>query len=125
MTGALVRSRLAALAALGLLASAARAESPADLVLRNGVVHTLDARRPKAQALAITGQRIVAVGSDAEVGPFAGPKTRVIDLAGATVIPGFKDSHGHLLSMGYARMAVDVTAEWRSSTGLPRTRKQA
>jgi predicted amidohydrolase YtcJ len=97
------------LAALGLLASAARAESPADLVLRNGVVHTLDARRPKAQALAITGQRIVAVGSDAELGPFAGPKTRVIDLAGATVIPGFKESHGHLLSMGFARMAVDVT----------------
>jgi predicted amidohydrolase YtcJ len=101
---------VAALAALGLLASAARAESPADLVLRNGVVHTLDARRPKAQALAIAGQRIVAVGSDAELGPFAGPKTRVIDLAGATVIPGFKESHGHLLSMGFARLSVDVSA---------------
>jgi predicted amidohydrolase YtcJ len=110
MSGAFVRNTSAALAALGLLPGVARAEqAPADIVLKGGVVHTLDATRPKAQAVAIAGQRIVAVGGDAEMAGLTGPKTRVIDLAGATVIPGFKESHGHLLGMGFARMSVDVT----------------
>lgn len=111
MTGAVDWKRmLPGVAAFGLLSGAARAQAEtADLILRNGVVHTLDAKRPKAQAVAITGKRIVAVGSDAEVLRLAGPRTRMIDLAGATVIPGFKESHGHLLGMGYARMSVDVT----------------
>lgn len=111
MTDALDWKRVVpAVAVFALLSGAAAAQTKtADLVLRNGVVHTLDAKRPKAHAVAIAGQRIVAVGSDADVGRFSGPKTRVIDLAGATVIPGFKESHGHLLSMGFARMSVDVT----------------
>jgi hypothetical protein len=85
MTGAPGRTAaLAAIAVFALLSCAARAETQtADLVLRSGVVHTLDAKRPKAQAVAIAGRRIVAVGSDAEVARFTGPKTRVIDLAGA------------------------------------------
>jgi predicted amidohydrolase YtcJ len=82
----------------------------ADLVLRNGVVHTLDAKRPRAQAVAIAGQRILAVGSDGEIARYVSSRTRVINLAGATVIPGFKESHGHLLSVGFGRMSVDVTS---------------
>ena len=62
-----------------LLAAAAFAQ-PADLVLRNGKIVTMDERRPAAQALAAGDGRILAAGSDSEVGPLIGPKTRVIDL---------------------------------------------
>jgi predicted amidohydrolase YtcJ len=111
MTGVIERSAaLPAVVAFTLLCCVARAETqPADLVLRSGVVHTLDAKRPKAQAIAIAGRRIVAVGSDAEIARYVGSSTRVINLAGATAIPGFKESHGHLLSMGFARMSVDIS----------------
>jgi predicted amidohydrolase YtcJ len=95
--------------ALGAGALSAAAPRSADLVLKNGVVHTLDARRPRAEALAIVGNTFAAVGAATDVEPLVGPNTRVIDLAGATVIPGFKESHGHLLSVGFARMSVDVT----------------
>jgi predicted amidohydrolase YtcJ len=95
-----------------LLASAPGADAagaePADLVLRNAVVHTMDAARPHAQAVAIRGSRIVAVGSNEDVGSLAGPETRVRDLVGHTVIPGFDDSHAHLLGIGFARLDVDL-----------------
>jgi hypothetical protein len=93
--------------ALGWPCSAAAAP-PADLVLRNGVVHTMDARRKNAQAVALRGNQIALVGSDAEVAALIGPATQVLDLKGATVIPGFVESHGHLMSLGQSRMSVDL-----------------
>jgi len=66
-----------------------------DLILHDAVVLTMDADAPHATAVAITGERIVAVGSDAEVLPLAGAGTAVVDLDGRTVTPGFIDSHGH------------------------------
>lgn len=80
----------------------------ADLVLRNGVVHTMDPGRPAAQAVAVRGARILAVGASDEVARLAGPEARVIDLQGATVIPGFKESHGHFLGIGQARLTVNL-----------------
>ncbi len=80
----------------------------ADLLLKNAVVHTVDAKQPRAEAVAVRGNRIVAVGSSAEVQVFAGPQTRVLDLAGRTVVPGFDDSHAHLLGIGFARLDVDL-----------------
>jgi predicted amidohydrolase YtcJ len=71
-----------------------------DLVLRQGRIYTLDAGGTVAQALAIREGRIVAVGSDAEVGALAGPGSRQIDLQGRCAIPGFFDSHNHLLEVG-------------------------
>ncbi len=82
--------------------------STADLVLKNGLVYTMDADRPKAQAVAVIGNRIVVVGVDADVAPFVGPDTRVIDLEGQTMVPGLKESHGHLMGIGIARMTVDL-----------------
>jgi predicted amidohydrolase YtcJ len=90
------------------IAAEARAAEPADLVLRNAVVHTMDAKRPRAEAVAIRGRRIVAVGTGAEVEGLVGPRTRVLDLAGRTVVPGFDDSHAHLLGIGFARLDVDL-----------------
>jgi predicted amidohydrolase YtcJ len=70
---------------------------PADVVLVNGRIYTVDAAQPWAQAVAIRGDRIVAVGSDAAVAPFKGTATRVIDLNGRLVTPGFIDAHVHFI----------------------------
>jgi predicted amidohydrolase YtcJ len=99
---------LALSSSLLVLPAGARAAEPADLVLRNAVVHTVDPSRPRAQAVAVRGNRIVAVGSNADVQPFAGSRTRVLDLAGRTVVPGFDDSHAHFLGIGFARLDVDL-----------------
>lgn len=90
-----------------LCAVAARAGEPADLVLQGGVVHTLDPSRPRAGAVAIRGDRIVAV-ADAPAPGWVGPSTRVIDLDGACVVPGLWDAHGHLLSLGLGEVEVDL-----------------
>jgi predicted amidohydrolase YtcJ len=93
----------------GLLAPCRDARAAeADLVLENAVVHTVDAKRPRAQAVAVRGNRIVAVGSTADVQALVGPKTRVLDLRGRTVVPGFDDSHAHMLGIGFARLDVDL-----------------
>lgn len=88
--------------------AAALAGPPADVVFKNGNVHTLNLRRPRAEAVAVIGRDIVAVGSNADVAPRIGPKTRVIDLGGRTLLPGFADSHAHLLGIGYQRLDVDL-----------------
>ena len=69
--------------------------SAADTVLTNGVVYTPDRRRRPAQALAVRGGRIVAVGAGAEIAALVGPATRVIDAGGGAVLPGFIDAHAH------------------------------
>ena len=67
-----------------------------DLVILNGNLLTFDAERPRAEALALTGGTIAAVGTTGEIRGLAGPGTRVVDAQGATVLPGFIDSHVHL-----------------------------
>ena len=75
--------------------SAFSQQKPVDLVLLNGRIFTSDAARPTAQALAIRGERIVAVGTSADIAKLAGATTRRIDLQGHTVTPGFNDAHNH------------------------------
>jgi predicted amidohydrolase YtcJ len=69
---------------------------PADLVIKNARVYTMDPSRPRAEALAIRGDRILAVGSEAEIERRLSPGTRVLDGHGRTVLPGFIDSHNHI-----------------------------
>lgn len=92
-----MRGLVAAL--LLLLAGAAQARD-ADLVLINGKLITLDAQQPHAEAMAVTYDRIEAVGTTAEIKSLAGPHTTVVDLAGRTVIPGLIDSHIHAIRAG-------------------------
>ena len=87
---------------------AASAEKPADLIFRNGRVLTMDDARPEATAVAIAGDRIVAVGGDAEVDRLRGDGTRVIDLAGRFAMPGLIDGHAHFVGIGDARIALDL-----------------
>jgi predicted amidohydrolase YtcJ len=79
-----------------------RADTPpvADLLLVNGKVWTVNPKQPEAEAVAIARNRIIAVGSSADLRPLAGPKTRLIDLQGKRVLPGFIDSHVHMLGGG-------------------------
>ncbi len=73
---------------------------PADLLLTGGVIHTFDAARSRADAIAIHAGRIVAVGTTADVRRFAGPATRAVDLGGRLVLPAFHDAHVHPMSAG-------------------------
>ena len=70
-------------------------DGKADVVLRNGKIYTADPARSIRQAIAFTGNSIVAVGDDAKVAPLIGPKTEVIDLGGKLVLPGLIDTHVH------------------------------
>ncbi|HUQ79289.1 MAG TPA: amidohydrolase [Patescibacteria group bacterium] len=83
---------------------------PADLVLSGGHVHTVDPARPRAEAVAVRGERIVAVGSAVDVGSLIGPRTRVVDLAGRLLVPGFQDAHVHPISAGVDRLQCDLRA---------------
>ncbi len=69
-------------------------------VFVNGRVWTVNRAQPEAEALAVSNGRIVAVGTTEEIKRLAGPATRVVDLAGRRVVPGFHDSHVHLLGSG-------------------------
>src|SRR5687767_11253290 len=71
------------------------AQAPADLILLNGKIFTSDPSRPSVAALAIRGDRIQATGDTDEIRKLAGPNTRIIDLGGRTVVPGFNDAHAH------------------------------
>jgi predicted amidohydrolase YtcJ len=74
--------------------------NPPDLILTNGNLITLDPRRPRSTAMAVAGDRIVALGTDEQIKPLAGAQTRAVDLHGRTVTPGFCDCHIHLYWFG-------------------------
>jgi|SRR5579875_519591 len=86
------------------------ARTSADLVLYNGKVVTVQLSQPEAQALAVAGNHIAAVGSNAAIKEWIGPKTKLIDLHGMTVVPGFIDSHAHFLATGEHLSELDVSA---------------
>ncbi len=84
-------------------------QEPADLVLTNGKVVTVDSQKPEAEAIAIVGDRIVAVGSSSEMDAYIGDSTEVIDLEGNLTIPGIIEGHGHFSSLGRSKMILDLT----------------
>jgi predicted amidohydrolase YtcJ len=88
----------------------AQEEVHADMVLLNAKVITMDEAQPQAEAVAILDRLILDVGSDDEMNAYVGPKTRVIDLAGKLVIPGFIEGHAHFLSLGYSRMKLELSS---------------
>ncbi len=81
---------------------------PATLVLHNGRIVTVDEARPEVRALAIRGETIAALGTEAEIKPYIGPATQVVDLKGALAIPGIVESHGHFQGIGQAKLGLEL-----------------
>jgi predicted amidohydrolase YtcJ len=81
-------------------ASGPRLAGPADLIVVNARVHTVDDSRPLVSAFAVRNGRILFAGSDREARMLAGPRTQVLDAGQATIIPGMVDAHAHLLGLG-------------------------
>src|SRR5918992_2037534 len=86
-------------------AGSASAVPSADPILHSGKIFTVDDGQPWAQAVAIRGSRILAVGDDGPVLALAGPETRSIDLGGRVVVPGFNDAHAHF-GVGLPRLTL-------------------
>ncbi len=80
----------------------------ADVIIINAKVHTMDKNQPIAEAVAMLGNRIVAVGSTKEINKLAGPNTKQIDAKGQLVLPGFNDAHTHFMSGGFQLSSVDL-----------------
>ena len=95
-------------------------DQPADLALLGGRIATMDAARSWASALAVRDGRIVAVGPDSTVRTFVGPSTRVIELRGRTVTPGFQDAHVHPVHGGIAMLRCDLHEDAMSGPGYDR-----
>ncbi|MDP9370300.1 MAG: amidohydrolase [Chloroflexota bacterium] len=82
---------------------------PADLIFVNGPIITVDDARPEAEAVAVLGNRIVQVGSDADVRLEAGRATRIVDLGGRPLLPGINDNHTHPMAFGESLSSIDAT----------------
>jgi predicted amidohydrolase YtcJ len=109
---------VALVVALAPVAQAQRATvTPADLVIRHAAIWTVDPSLPRAEAVAARGDTIVAVGRDSDIRRYIGPRTRVIDARGRTLVPGFTDAHVHFL-MGSLSLARVQLGDAKDMTGL-------
>ena len=93
---------------LVLMPAPAPVQSAADIVFKNGNVYTANDKSPKAQAIAVKDDKIVFAGNNAAAQKYVGPNTRVVDLKGSTVLPGFTDSHQHLSGVGQREMTLNL-----------------
>jgi predicted amidohydrolase YtcJ len=100
--------------------SSAPAVEPATMVMRGGTIVTMDDAVPEAQALAVRGDRIVAVGTSEQIAPYVGPATEVIELGGLTAVPGLIEGHGHFMGLGQSRMVIDLmdATSWEQIVAL-------
>jgi predicted amidohydrolase YtcJ len=103
-------SRLIALASLIALggADSGAQDAPASLVIHGGPIYTANIGQPTAEAVAVRDGRIVQVGTASDVLAMKGPRTEVIDLGGATLVPGLQDAHGHVLELGTSLAELDL-----------------
>jgi predicted amidohydrolase YtcJ len=87
----------------------AQPKPSATLIITNAAVYTVDKQHPKAEAVAVIGDRIVALGSRADIDWWRGPKTKVIDAGGKLLLPGFNDAHVHFVQGGAQLEQVQLT----------------
>jgi predicted amidohydrolase YtcJ len=102
------KSALIVLATLFLAATVAAQSPAADLIITHAKISTVDPAHPSAQAVAVLGDRIVAVGTDSDIAAWRGPQTQVIDAGGKLLLPGFNDAHVHFVSGGAQLDAVQL-----------------
>ncbi len=80
----------------------------ADIILKNGNIYTVNDRQPKAEFIAIKGNKIIFVGENSQIAKYESKTTKVIDLKGNTVVPGFTDSHCHLREIGIRELTLNL-----------------
>jgi TonB family protein len=80
----------------------------ADLVFKNGTIYTVNSKQPRAEAVAVKGDKIIFVGSNKDAKQYEGNTTRVVDLKGNTVVPGLTDSHYHLSGVGFRELNLNL-----------------
>jgi predicted amidohydrolase YtcJ len=97
----------------------------ANLVLYNGNIHTMDRSRPRARAIAVRDNRVLALGSDGEMRALLRPGGKAVDLQGRTVVPGFVDSHLHFLSYGRSLKQIDLIGVLSLDEALSRVAARA
>jgi predicted amidohydrolase YtcJ len=99
---------------LAAAASPIAQNAPADLIFHNAKIYTADDAVPRAEAIAVRGDRIAAVGTSADVLKLKGPTTRVVDARGAAIVPGLIDSHGHFTGLGASLQVLRLrgTKKW-------------
>ena len=85
-------------------------QQPADLVINGGKIYTVSEAQPIVEAVVVNGDRIEFAGSASRAGKYIGPNTRVIDLQGKTMTPGFIEGHGHFMGVGYNELNLDLMA---------------
>src|SRR5271155_4680241 len=102
----------------------AQSKPAADLIITNAKVWTVDKGNPTAQAVAVLGDRIVAVGSNADVEILRGPATKVIDAGGKLLLPGFNDAHVHFVNGGRALDEVQLNDATSSEEFVRRVAEQ-
>ena len=104
-------------------AAVALRKAEPETILHNANIYTVDTRQPRAQALAISGGRLMAVGSNQEILAFAAAATRKLDLGGKTVVPGFIDAHSHPASAGLSHLR-EVDCDLRSIQAIKEAIRQ-
>jgi predicted amidohydrolase YtcJ len=83
-------------------------DGKADWIYKGGLIYTVDPARPKAEAVAVRGDRIVFVGKAKDVEAWRGPQTRVVDINGGMLMPGFIDGHNHLATLAITKLGVNL-----------------
>lgn len=92
-----------------LIVSCQTRNMPADLIIKGGKIYTVNEKQPEVEAVAVLGDTIVFAGTVADVAAWQGEKTEVIDLQGSTMTPGFIESHGHIMGLGYFELNLDLS----------------
>ncbi|MFI5337360.1 MAG: amidohydrolase [Opitutales bacterium] len=103
----------------------AGAAAPADLLLLHGTIYTAEAAQPRVEAVAVRAGRIIYTGDEAGASALRGPATRVLDLAGRTVLPGLNDAHVHLAGIGFRELKFNLEGTVSLADLLARVRDRA
>jgi len=100
--------RIFSILTLGFLLLSCSKKTPADMIISGGKIYTMNTAQPEVEAVAVSGTRIVFAGSKTEAMKFQGDDTRMIDLAGKTMTPGFIEGHGHIMGLGYNELNLNL-----------------
>ncbi len=90
--------------------SCSQKKTPADLIIRGGTIYTVDEANPTVEAVAVIGDKIVYAGDLMGLAKFEGGNTRIIDLQGKTMTPGFIEGHGHFMGLGFSELNLDLSS---------------